>query len=118
MGCLEAMNKYKEYKTITKILEYKDENLDGQINTSTKCYICGRILRKVNLPGEYPLCSDECRELFNKIENNDILELSHNLQILRIEMREKEKKDFLDMTRKNYESGDYETSDLTKHFSD
>ena len=110
------MSKYEELKN--RILEYKDENLGGQLNTSTKCYICGRILKEYEKSGGYSLCSPECKEIFKEFGKNDISETINELHSMRKESRRINKKIFLDKCKKLYKSGDYDTSDLAKHFSD
>jgi len=106
---------YEVLKDVTKILEYKDEKLNGHI----RCHICGRILL-----AEYPtsgikyhnICSTQCKGLFVFMDDGEEkTELIHALHKLRNEIR---KQSFLDKCKKLYDSGDYETSDLAKHFSD
>ncbi len=107
-------NKINELKNL--ILKEKDEYSKPGKPANSKCYLCGRIIYSDTYYG-HRLCTSKCEELFNLLNKEQRIEMSHELHSEREEQRKLQKKEFSDKQKNAYESGDYEISEFSQHMA-
>lgn len=99
-----------------KILEINDEFSNGDLKNIWINVICGRITYD-----DYPiinyLCTQECKELYKLLDKMEVIEVSHELHVLRDKKRQSQKDELQNKIRIDYELGNYEVSEFSQHMA-